>query len=296
MTIQEINKKNIWEIIRPITELQKDTEILYSQCMEDLENIKNIILEASSKIKFNEKEHRYFYNGKECIPVSNVIDFWIPETDFDLVAQNYVRKNNILEPWQKIRQKWLLKGTYSTTNGTFVHQYGEDLNWICNQRDRTIWTEQQGPKLMNWCYIEGYYIPVHPKAVAIYKYFEYCLSNKEIPFLAEIKLNLKEHQISGTFDQLVYSIPKKGFIIRDYKTNETLVKDFKKPMKNPFQMYNDEALSHYILQQNLYDCMLNELGIEVKEKELVWLKDEKFDLITLPDIKNQIMKAIEELY
>lgn len=291
MTIQEINRKNIWEIIRPITELQKDTEILYSQCTEDLENIKNIILEASSKIKFNEKEHRYFYNGKECIPVSNVIDFWIPETDFDLVAQNYVRKNNILEPWQRIRQKWLLKGTYSTTNGTFVHQYGEDLNWICNFKDIPEYLP-----LKEHCFVEGYYIPVHPKAVAIYKYFEYCLSNKEIPFLAEIKLNLKEHQISGTLDQLVYSIPKKGFIIRDYKTNETLVKDFKKPMKNPFQMYNDEALSHYILQQNLYDCMLNELGIEVKEKELVWLKDEKFDLITLPDIKNQIMKAIEELY
>ena len=111
MTIQEINKKNIWEIIRPITELQKNTQELYSQCKEDLDALRKTILNASSQIKFNEEEHRYFYKGKECLPVSKVIEFWVEETNFDLVAQNYVKKNNILEPWQRVRQKWLLKGT-----------------------------------------------------------------------------------------------------------------------------------------------------------------------------------------
>ena len=82
--------------------------------------------------------------------------------------------------------------------------------------------------------------------------------------------------------------------MRDYKTNETLVKDFKKPMKVPFIMYNDEALSHYIIQQNLYSLMLRNLGIQVKKKELVWLKDEKFELIQLPNIENQVLKAIEK--
>lgn len=293
MTIQEINKKNIWEIIRPITELQKNTQELYSQCKEDLDTLRKTILNASSQIKFNEEEHRYFYKGEECMPVSNVVDLFVPETDFDLVAQNYVKKNNILEPWQRVRQKWLLKGTCSTTNGTFVHQYGEDLNTICNYENGMIPSDLP---LKKWCLQNEYYIPVHPKSIAIYKYFEYCLANKEIPFLAEIKLVLDEHKISGTFDQLVYSLKDKGLIMRDYKTNESLTKDFKKPMKSPFQLYNDEALSHYILQQNLYSCMLNELGIRVKRKELVWLTDEKFELIQLPDIEDQVLKAIEGLY
>lgn len=293
MTIQEINKKNIWEIIRPIIELQKNTQELYSQCKEDLDTLRKTILNASSQIKFNEEEHRYFYKGEECMPVSNVVDLFVPETDFDLVAQNYVKKNNILEPWQRVRQKWLLKGTCSTTNGTFVHQYGEDLNTICNYEKGMIPTDLP---LKKWCLQDEYYIPVHPKSIAIYKYFEYCLANKEIPFLAEIKLILDEHKISGTFDQLVYSLKDKGLIMRDYKTNESLTKDFKKPMKSPFQLYNDEALSHYILQQNLYSCMLNELGIKVKRKELVWLTDEKFELIQLPNIEDQVLKAIEGLY
>ena len=297
MTIQEINKKNIWEIIRPITELQKNTQELYSQCKEDLDTLRKTILNTSSQIKFNEEEHRYFYKGEECMPVSNVVDLFVPETDFDLVAQNYVKKNNILEPWQRVRQKWLLKGTCSTTNGTFVHQYGEDLNWICNQTDRTIWTKEIGPKLAEWCYIDGYYIPVHPKSIAIYKYFEYCLANKEIPFLAEIKLVLDEHKISGTFDQLVYSLKDKGLVMRDYKTNSELQKAFKKPMKVPFIMYSDEPLTHYIIQQNLYSLMLRELGIRIKKKELVWLKEnEQFELIQLPDIEDQVLKAVEGLY
>lgn len=293
MTIQEINKKNIWEIIRPITELQKNTQELYSQCKEDLDTLRKTILNASSQIKFNEEEHRYFYKGEECMPVSNVVDLFVPETDFDLVAQNYVKKNNILEPWQRVRQKWLLKGTCSTTNGTFVHQYGEDLNTICNYEIGMIPTDLP---LKKWCLQDEYYIPVHPKAIAVYKYFEYCLANKEIPFLAEIKLVLDEHKISGTFDQLVYSLKDKGLIMRDYKTNESLTKDFKKPMKVPFIMYNDEALSHYILQQNIYSLMLLALGIKIKRKELVWLTDEKFELIQLPNIEDQVLKAIEGLY
>ena len=293
MTIREINQKSIWEILRPISELQKDTKELYSSCKENLEDISRTILEASSQIKFNEEEHRYFYKGEECMPVSNIVHLFVPETDFDLVAQNYVKKNNLKESWQRVRQKWLLKGTHSSTNGTFVHQYGEDLTKICNLE---TFNESDFP-LSKFCLVNGYYIPIHPKQVAIYKYFEYCLANKEIPFLAEVKLVLDEHSISGTFDQLIYSFADKGFKIRDYKTNETLVKDFKKPMKSPFQLYNDEPLSHYIIQQNMYSLMLRELGIQVKGKELVWIKEnEQFELIRLPDIEDQILKAIEGLY
>ena len=149
---------------------------------------------------------------------------------------------------------------------------------------------------MEYCLVDGYYIPIHPKQVAIYKYFEYCLLNKEIPFLSEIKLIWKEFGITGTLDQLVYSIKDKGFILRDYKTNQILKKDFQKPMKSPFQMYNDEALSHYILQQNLYEIMLNLIDIKIIRKELVWLKDnETFELIILPDIKDLVKEAIKSL-
>ena len=85
--------------------------------------------------------------------------------------------------------------------------------------------------------------------------------------------------------------------MRDYKTNSELQKAFKKPMKVPFIMYNDEPLTHYIIQQNLYSLMLRELGIKVKKKELVWLKEnEQFELIQLPDIEDQVLKAVEGLY
>ena len=59
--------------------MQEDTNKLYADCREDLFAIKKKILDASSKIKFNEDEHRYFYDGEECMPVSNVVDLFIPE-------------------------------------------------------------------------------------------------------------------------------------------------------------------------------------------------------------------------
>ena len=292
MTVQEINKKPIWEIIRPIEELVSETKKLIksNNLLSTFDELKHNILNTSSEIVFEPKEHRYFYKGEECMAVSHVVDLFVQESDFNTIAQNYVKKHNLPISWQRLRQIWGLKANNSTTNGTFVHQYGEDLNHICND-------ELDKAALKDWCLVNGYYYPVHPKSVAIYKYFEYLLANKEVPFLAEIKLILKEHFITGTFDQLVWSVKENGFIMRDYKTNEVLVKDFKKPMKSPFELYNDEALSHYIIQQNIYSLMLQEIGIKVLRKELVWLKDnETFELIKLPDVENLVAKGIESLY
>lgn len=293
MTIQEINKKNIWEIIRPITELQKNTQELYSQCKEDLNTLRKTILNASSQIKFNEEEHRYFYKGEECLPVSNICHKFQQETDFDLVAQNYVKKNNILEPWQKVRLKWNLKALVSTTQGSHNHSFCEDLLHICNN-------EFENLQLKNFCLQNGpdkkYYIPLNSKQIAGYKYFEYSLSQKEIPFLAEIKLVLEDLKISGTFDELVYSIKDKGLIIRDYKTNITLYSDFPKYLLKPFDKYIDQPLNIYTLQQNAYSLMLRRLGIKVIKKELVWLKEnETFEIIQLENIEGQLEDALYNL-
>lgn len=293
MTIREINQKNIWEIVRPISELQKNTRELYDSCQENLEDIRNIILEASSQIKFDEKEHRYFYKEEECISASNIVHLFIPETNFDLVAQNYVKKNNLKDSWQRVKQVWNLKALLSTTQGTHNHAFCEDLTNICNGKNNLQLSNFCLQKLNN----QDYYIPLCEKQIAGYKYLEYCLSNQEIPFLVEVKLVLDEHKISGTFDQLIYSIKDKGFKIRDYKTNEVLIKDFKKPMKSPFVMYNEEPLSHYIIQQNLYSLMLNALGIKIIGKDLVWLKENgTFELLSLPNIEDQVLKAVENLY
>lgn len=287
--VEEINKRPIWELLRPIEELAKQTKELRKPYEEELNYLEAKIREVSNQIKFVEGEHRYFYNDKECMPVSHLVEKFIPETDFDVVAQNYVAKNHLLIPWQRQKQIWNLKGTVATTTGTFIHQYGEDLTNICNGNFGEV-------QLKKWCYVDGYYFPINPKQIAIYKYFEYCLANKEIPFLAEIQLVLKDYAISGTFDKLVYSTVEKGLIMRDYKSNETLSKDFKKPMKAPFQLYNDEALSHYIIQQNAYSLMLKDRGINVLRKELVWVKEnEEFMLIRLPDIEDLVLKAIKGL-
>lgn len=287
MTIEEVNKENLVEIMKPLSKM-KD-EIKYLKFKNNIENFlsdtREKILKVSDKIKFEEKEHRYFYEGTECISVSNVVDFFCEFQDFDKITQTYAQRRN-LSDWRVVREKWKLKGTIASTQGTWVHQYGEDLNNLLNNYPIS-------DSIKNFALQEDYLIPLHPKASAIYKYFIWLINNKEIPFIAEIKLILPEYGITGTFDQLVYSTKEKGFIIRDYKTNETLTKDFKKPMLPPFEGFNDEALSHYEIQQNLYSLMLRNIGIKVLRKELVWVKDnETFQLIPLHNIEDKLYEAI----
>lgn len=275
---------NIEEILKPISYYKEQSEKYRTP---EYEEIRNKIKELSSQIKFKEAEHRYFYNDVECIPVSYVCEMFQKETDFDLVAQNFARKNNIPN-WEDVRRWWRLKGEQATTSGTFNHQFGEDMFHIVLGEEEKI-----SSALKQFALVNGYYYPLCPKQIAICKYFHDSLSMGEIPIEAEIKLVWKEFFISGTFDKLIYSPVKKGLVIRDYKTNSVMTKSFKKPLLSPFENLNDESLSHYIIQQSLYQIMLENLGFEIKDRELIWLKEtEKYDLIPLPNVTDKLRKAI----
>lgn len=278
----------IYNILFTIDELKENfNNLLGKDEIAYISSVKEKILESQKQISFNEKEHKYFVNGKECISVSHVVDKFSPNasTNFDLVAQNYAIKNGGTgELWRK---RWKLKSSLATNTGNFVHNFCEDLTNIINGKK---------VEFKYGAFENGYYLPLTPKSIAGYKYFYDCLNIGEFPILAEIQLLWKDYNICGTFDQLIYSVKEKGIILRDYKTNETLTKDFQKVMFYPFGNLNDESLGHYIIQQNLYSFFLNLLKIKVLRRELVWLKDnETYELIELPNIENLIPIAIDSV-
>lgn len=283
-------KEPIWNILQPIDVLKEKFDSLVDDDLKKyLKEIRNKIQAVSSEIIFNEKEHRYFYEDKECCPCSYICEMFEESQDFDKIAQRSGAKLGV--DWKWLRNTWKVKSEIATTSGTFNHQYAEDLvHFLQDEEDKVS-------NLKDFCLINGYWYPVSPKQIAIYKYFWDMLEAKEIPFAVEIKLIWKEHLITGTFDLLVYSLRDRGIKIRDYKTNAVLTKDFKKPMLFPFQNFNVEPLSHYTIQQSIYSIMLQEIGINSICKELIWLKDnETYQIIPLQNIEEMLRKAIPTLY
>ena len=82
-----------------------------------------------------------------------------------------------------------------------------------------------------------------------------------------------------------------------HNTNKELTKDFVRNtglmMKPPFDNMYDEALSHYYLQFNLYQRMMESIGLKIIARRLVHLKrDGTYEVHTVPKIDDSIINQI----
>ena len=130
------NKEPIERIVIPISQMKdRFQKLIDDYKIRDLiEETRNKILNAYKVLEFKEETHQYFYKGKELIPVSNVVDMFVPITNFNKVAKKYAETNGKTEKyWRTI---WNLKGTIATTSGSLTHLFGET---IC----REIWNEKE---------------------------------------------------------------------------------------------------------------------------------------------------------
>ena len=269
-------------------------------------DIRNKILDSFSDLVFEEGPHKYYLNGVELPSVSHVTHQFEFEEDFDKVAENYALKNGMTKEYWL--DKWKFKNLRSTTTGTLVHEYGESLAWMLNGHPEFI-TEHNKTKYIkekNWL------IPTRGKEMAILNFWnDVFLKNDNIYFvLAETKVytgknkqltNLKQ-DYAGTFDLLWYyhnptNPEKSGLVILDYKTNAKLQdsysRNFGKYLKEPFgEMYN-ESQSMYNLQLSAYQCPLEDIGLKVIGRRIIWLKeDETYDLIPTEDYTNDLRNVL----
>ena len=69
-------------------------------------------------------------------------------------------------------------------------------------------------------------------------------------------------------------------------------------MEGPMSKYYDEPLSHYTLQFNIYQRMLESIGLNIIDRILIWLKDdgtyERINIEKIPDnVVDKILKGEE---
>lgn len=260
------------------------------------------VLRAFSELEFYEEDHRYVLHGEEIkTSASSVAHRFIREPfNEKLQAERYAQKHGgTPEHWIGV---WRQNSFRATTLGTKTHAFGESLAYLLAGHPERICTSL----LTQYQSEYNYLAPIHPKEEAVEKFLRSMPSSLHM-VLNEAMVhsgmnpnpdrNLRE-LISGTLDMLYYydgdgDPEKAGFMIFDYKTNAHLTSDYNrkwgKMLLQPFNDMVEEDMSLYIIQLSLYALMLEDIGIPIIDRRIVWLKnDGEFELFSLPDVSDRL--------
>lgn len=268
----------------------------------EVTKIREKILDTFNELVFIEEGHKYFLHDKELISVSAFVSQFHEEFDSELKAKAYAEKNG--ETPEYWLNEWKFKNLKATVTGTQVHAYSESLSWLKMGHPENI-TEDNKYKYIpekNWL------IPTRPKEEAALKFWNefpenlwVVLPETKVYTSANPKIQYNKN-FAGTFDLLCYykhptNDEKSGLIIMDWKTNKDLYNEFAKShnkmMYYPFDDIYDEDYGHYIIQLNAYQTCLEDIGLKVIGRRIIWLKDDgSYELVPIKNITDKIRKII----
>ena len=271
---------------------------------KEVTDIRNKILTEFKDLTFIEEGHKYFLNGQQLPSVSEVTHGFC-QYPFDEQAQSIAYAEKHGETPQYWLDQWKFTNLKATTSGTLVHEYGESLGWLKNGHPELI-TESCKTKYVknkNWL------IPTRPKEEAVLKFYNELNPNLHF-VLAETKVytgknkeltNLKQ-DYCGTFDILFYykdpvDDERSGLCIFDFKTNKELTKDYSrengKMLLAPFGDYYEEPLSYYTAQLSCYQIPLEDIGLKIIARRIVWLRDDgTYELLPLQDVTDRLREVL----
>ena len=264
------------------------------------------ILAEFEDLEFYEEGHKYILHGREIEKSVSGIGHEFIREPFDeaLQAARYAQRHgNTPEYWI---ERWRCNSFRATTLGTKTHAYGESLGYLKAGHPEMICPEIRSQ--YNAAY--NYLAPIHPKEEAVEKFIESLPPSYHL-VLNEAKVysgknpdagqNLKT-LICGTFDMLYYydgeGCPEKaGFVVLDYKTNASLESEYnrkyRKTLLPPFDDMIEEDLSLYTIQLSLYSLMLEDIGVPVLCRKIVWLTGEgDCRVIPVPDVSPRLRRVL----
>ena len=265
--------------------------------------IRKKVLKEFEDLEFYSDGHRYVLNGQSLPSVSNVAHRFIREPfDEQLQAKRYAdKKGRTPEYWI---QQWRQNSFRATTLGTKTHAYGESLGYL-----RAGMPERICPSMKRQYMSEyGFLAPIHPKEEAVLKFMNempasmHLVLNEAMVYSGKNpceEKNIKE-KLAGTFDMLYYNDgtdgQPEGFMILDYKTNANLTSNFNrkygKMLQPPFNYMTEEDLSLYTIQLSLYALMLEDIGVPIFSRRIVWLKDSEYQIVPVENVSDKLRQVL----
>lgn len=266
---------------------------------------RKLIAETFKDLVFVEDGHKYFLHGQELPSVSGITHQFKPEFDSDAVAKKYAAKHGgTPEYWQ---DQWKFKNLVATTRGTLIHSWAENYAYVKMGRPDLI-TEDCKSKYYadkNWL------IPTRPKEEAVLKFYNELSPNFWI-VMPETRIfscvgslsGVLKQDYCGCFDLLLYYYnpadpqnPNTGLYCLDWKNNGTLFSEYNRSHgKNclpPFSDLPDEAFSMYELQLSCYQMPLEAIGLTIKGRRVIWLKDDgTYELFSTRDFTDRLKTVL----
>lgn len=210
--------------------------------------IQNQISQSFNNLSFEQEKHIYRL-GKKILPsVSSLIKKHVTPFDELYWAEKTAKKNkstvsDVLKLWENKRKN-------AAENGTKVHTYAE--NW---------WND---------VILE----PTCNQELAVKSFLEDCLKNERYTLIqTEVQMYSQKYQYAGTCDLLLWDNINRIVVLFDYKTNIDLDKAYG-TLLEPFPYLADTPFNKYQIQLSYYQIMLEEIGIGVNERYIVWLKQD----------------------
>lgn len=270
-----------------------------------VKDVRKNIITSFSKLEFIEDGHKYYVHNAdgsktELPSVSHICHQFQKDVDWDAVAIRKAKKMGI--DVNSLKKEWKINNLKSTTNGTKTHLFAESYMYFVRDRLDLIPKE-----ILDSQYVDGYLIPYNQKEEAVIKFYEDVLQVDNLyPVMAEAQiytginesLCLKQNY-SGTFDMLfAYKINGSWKLgIFDWKTNISLENSYNQSENNtllkPFTYLIDENKSIYTIQLSAYQIGIQQLGYEIADRKIIWLKDDgTYNKISVSDVSQDLKKSL----
>lgn len=216
-------------------------------------------------LQFDERTHTYRLDGKKIPSKSSVISELHDEFPYDTALINTARSRKISVT--ELDNSWQMDKSVGIAKGKETHEVGEGLS-----RTHTVYD------------------------IAIQQYLHRLNFSSYNIVAKEIRMYTREYWIAGTADLLLYNIETDKYIIVDYKTNKDLFKTYGDMMYPPFDDFVVTPYNKYIIQLNGYQIMLEEAGLEVEKRIIVWVnKRTNHSIYTIYELPN-IVDRLKNYY
>ena len=266
-------------------------------------DVRRHILDEFQDLEFYEEGHRYVLNGQSLPSVSNVAHRFVREPfNEQRQAVRYAERHG--QTPQYWIQQWRQNSFRAKALGTKTHAFGESLGYLRAGLPERICPSMQKQYMPEY----GFLAPLHPKEEAVLKFMDempqsmHLVLNEAMVYSGKNpcpKRNLNE-QLAGTFDMLYYQDGSdgqpEGFVILDYKTNANLQNNYNRKwgrvLREPFADMTEEDLSLYTIQLSLYALMLQDIGIPIIARRIVWLKDGEYEVIPVQNLTEKLRQVL----
>lgn len=256
VTIEEAEKKGM-ELILPLFEKYSEKGGLIPRELVSITIPKlKSFNEEGVEIGFEPISHKYFYEGKPLIGVTDYIKKFYKPFDTDTISSVLESKWGV--PQQVIRDLWEKGGEITQDLGNLIDKTLCYYEKFKNYGD--IISSQKKEE-------DNYCLPKHPFLQKIVKEFYEIVKDGDSKIINQIMLSSIKDGICGTADRIkIIDLDKKICDIEDFKVNinaEEIDKSYK--VLAPFEKLPANKLSKYQLQMSLYANLLTKSGWTVNK-------------------------------